>query len=73
MTGKWHGDPPKREEVLAEIGRELAKRRQCYPKWIAEGKYGLTQKKGDDAIDRLQMAYDYIMEHWPSSQQEFPL
>lgn len=67
------GRPPSREEVLAEIGRELAYRRRCYPKWIAEEKYGLTQQKGDEFIDRLQAAYDYIGEHWPATQQAFPL
>ena len=67
---RWYsGRAPTREEVLEEIGRELAKRRNLYPKWIAERKYNLTQENADLALDRLQAAYDYIVEHWPSTQQ----
>lgn len=69
-AGKWLTDAaPSREEVLAELVRELAKRRQCFPRWVAEGKYGLTQRKADEAIDRLQGAYDYVSEHWPATQR----
>ena len=70
MSGKWMGSPPKREDVLAEIGRELSYRRRLYPKWLSEGKYGITEKNMAERIDALQAAYDYISAHWPKTQQE---
>jgi hypothetical protein len=72
MSGKWHGEAaPTRDQVVAEIGRELAKRRQLFPTWIEAGR--ITRKQADERIDRLQAAYDYITAHWPRDQQELPL
>ncbi len=50
-------------EILQEIGRELAKRRDVFPRWVKEGK--LSQKLADERINRLQAAYEYIMWHMP--------
>ena len=52
MTGKWHGDPPTREQVLAEITRYLQTLRGVPSPNLA-------------VIDRFQAAYDLVMEHWP--------
>jgi hypothetical protein len=68
---RWNGEAPTREEILAEIARELAKRRQVYPKWVLEKK--LTQATANERIDRLQGAYDYIGETWPATQKSLPL
>lgn len=59
---------PTREEILAEVGRELAQRRNLYPRWIAEGKHGVTQKLADERIDALQAAYWFVMDNWPAAQ-----
>lgn len=56
---------PTREEVLAELARELAKRRAVYPKWVAAGY--LTPKMAMERIDRLQAAYDFVGEKWPAT------
>jgi hypothetical protein len=59
----WNGEPPTRSQVLEELARELAKRRAVYPRWVA--KKVITQKAANERIDRLQAAYDYIVEQWP--------
>jgi hypothetical protein len=68
---RWHGEAPTREEVLAEIARELALRRNFYPRWVAAKK--LSQTAADERIDRLQAAYDYIGATWPATQAKLPL
>jgi uncharacterized protein YifN (PemK superfamily) len=52
-----------RAEILQEIGRELAIRRDCFPRWVQQGK--LTQKLADERINRMQAAYEYLMNHMP--------
>ena len=61
---RWMGEPPTREQVLAEIARELAKRREVYPKWIAAGR--ISPKMAAERIDRLQAGYDFLVEKWPA-------
>ncbi len=56
---KWRtGRQPTRAEVVAEIGRELAKRRNQNP-------VGASTPQADERIDSLQSAYDNITEKWP--------
>jgi hypothetical protein len=68
---RWHGEAPTREQVLAEIARELAQRRKFYPRWVAAVK--LTQTHADERIDALQAGYDYIGATWPATQAKLPL
>lgn len=59
MSGKWHGRPPTRDEIVAELGAMLAKERQAMreapsaappdPELVAR-------------IDRRQCAYDILMD-----------
>lgn len=58
---------PTREEVLREIGRELAKRREVFPRWVEAGR--LTQQQADDRIACMQAGYDWLRENWPSTQR----
>lgn len=38
------------DEMIRDAGRELGMRRANYPKWIAAGKFGLTQEKADQQL-----------------------
>ena len=58
------GKAPTREEILAELARELAMRRNLYPKWVAAGK--LKQPAADLQVDRMQAAHDWIRAQTPS-------
>jgi hypothetical protein len=55
--------PPTRAEILHEIARELAKRREVFPRWIADGK--LKQDEADRRINRMQAGYDFIVREMP--------
>ena len=57
------GKAPTRDEVVIELGRELAMRRNVFPRWVEAGK--LSQRQADERIDRLQAALEFISEHWP--------
>jgi signal recognition particle subunit SEC65 len=39
---------------LAEVRREIALRERVYPKWIAEGKGGLTQATADRKLETMR-------------------
>ena len=52
-----------RAEILQEIGRELAKRRDVFPRWVREGRF--TQKLADERINRMQAGYEWIMHNMP--------
>lgn len=56
---RWlSGQEPTREQVLSEVGRELAIRRSYYAKLVAQKR--LAQSESDLRIDRLQAAYDVV-------------
>jgi hypothetical protein len=55
--------PPTRDEIVHEIARELAKRREVFPRWVADGK--LKQDEADRRINRMQAGYDFIVKEMP--------
>jgi hypothetical protein len=55
--------PPTRAEIIAELARELAKRREVFPRWIADGK--LKQDEADRRVARMQAGYDFIVKEMP--------
>ena len=57
--------PATRDEIMAEVARELAMRRNLFPKWVERGK--IKQDEADKRIRHLQAAYDYIMETMPKN------
>lgn len=65
------GRPPTRDEIVAELTRELQMRRSVFPRWVEAGK--ITQKQSDERTDRLQAVLDYVIENWPRSQQDLKL
>lgn len=52
-----------REEILHEMARELVKRRDVFPRWVADGK--LTQEEAEVRVNRLQAGYDWIRQNMP--------
>ena len=50
-----------RKLILSEIARELALRRNVYPRWIANKK--LKRDEANKRVALLQCAYDYIQQH----------
>lgn len=51
--------PPTLDDSLAELSRELQKRREVFPRWVSTGK--ITQKEADARIRNMQHAYDLLM------------
>lgn len=51
------------EEVLKELQRELATRKQVYPKWVALGK--LKRPTADHRIAAIEWAIDFIEKNAP--------
>lgn len=49
-----------KQEILSEVARELAMRRNLYPKWTAAGK--IKQADADTRIKLMQQAHDAIMD-----------
>lgn len=56
--------PPTRDEILHELARELAKRREVFPRWVVDGK--LKQADADARINRMQAGYDFLMHNLPT-------
>lgn len=46
--------PPTLEEAIAEVLRELAMRKSCYPRWVESGK--LKPETAERQLTRLQLA-----------------
>jgi hypothetical protein len=44
--------------MMQELARELAMRRNVFPKWVASGK--LKQEEADQRVNRMQAAYEFI-------------
>lgn len=51
--------PPTYEEARAEVSRELQKRREVFPRWVAEGK--LKQEDAEQRLRAMQHAYDLLV------------
>lgn len=54
---------PTREEVLAEIAREIRYRREHWPRLIEAGR--MTQKEADERNRRFETGYTWLVNHWP--------
>jgi hypothetical protein len=59
------GDFITRAEILQEISRELAIRREVFPRWVKDGK--LKQEEADKCIARMQAGYDFIVNNMPDN------
>lgn len=53
-----------KQQILSELARELAMRRNVFPKWIESGK--LKQEVADERVRQLQFAYDYVRDNMPN-------
>lgn len=54
-------------EVLEEVGREIGKREEVYPRWIEQGK--ISAELAEKRLARMRAAYTYLQQ---MKEQETP-
>lgn len=59
-------------EQLKEVNREVAVRTRVYPRWVAEGKGGLTQESATEKLETMKAVAETLRELIRKS-EELPL